>query len=216
MATRLDRVSTTSRLDQERNQAEQARARRRLEATRTKEAPLAGSRERLRQLTAGERELPSRALGGAMASWLALTFGLCYVLLPSLAAITGVNPGLINTFWFDLPSFAIASFVAIIGVLVERPRIDLSSSSRDPVLAAMVGGLGVWALIHNVSAYLVPFADMSFLQFTSLFAINIVEMGMLGMMFASFSKRTDVALALGGGFQLGMFGLLLTLISLVV
>ncbi|MEM6930716.1 MAG: hypothetical protein AAF602_27530 [Myxococcota bacterium] len=214
MATRLDRVtSTRRRVDEPERSARSSSLRdRRTEATGHPTA----SAERLRELAGGERELPARALGGAMASWLALTFGLCYVVLPALAAITGVNPGLINTFWFDLPAFALVSFVAIVGVLVERPRIDLSPSARSPVLAAMAGGLGVWAIIHNVSPYLVPFADMSVLQFTSLLGINIVEMGLLGMMFSSFTKRADVALAMGGGFQLGIFGLLLTLISFVV
>ena len=123
--------------------------------------------------------------------------------------------GLINSFWLDLPAFAITSFVAIVAVLMERPRIDLSKHAHSPVLAATAGGLGVWALIHNLSAFLVPFAEMSFLEFASLLGINIIEMGMIGMMLASFTKRSDVALALGGGFQLGMFGLLLTLFSVL-
>ena len=38
---------------------------------------------------------------------------------------------------------------------------------------------------------------------------------MLGMMFASFTRRRSVALALGGGFQLLVLGLVLTLMSLV-
>jgi hypothetical protein len=37
---------------------------------------------------------------------------------------------------------------------------------------------------------------------------------MLGMMFASFTQRKAVALALGGGFQLLVLGLVLTLMAL--
>lgn len=209
MATRLDRVTTRN---ERARRAASPRTRER-EASWERAAPPA---EGLGEVTTGEKELPVRALGGAMASWFALTFGLCYVVLPALLAITGINPRLINTFWFDLPAFAIVSFVATVGVLVERPRIDLSPSARSPVLAAMAGGLGVWAVIHNASQFLVPFAEMSTLQFTSLLGINLVEMGMLGAMFASFTKRSDVALALGGGFQLALFALLLSFFSFVV
>ncbi len=213
MATRLDRVTTSP------DRSRRASARRAAESgTRgsvAHEGARAGTPERLGEL-GGERELPVRALGGAMAAWLALTFGLCYVVLPAIAAITGVNPGLINTFWFDLPSFAIVSFVTIVAALVERPRIDLSKNARSPVLAAMLGGLGVWAVVHNTSPFLVPFADMSAVKFTSLLGINIIETGMIGMMLASLTKRADVALALGGGFQLGLLGLLLTFLTLAV
>lgn len=212
MATRLDRVSTTANRTPRQQDHHQARLRQlretRADSARATVAAMAPSSER--------QELSPRALGGAMASWLALTFGLCYVVFPALTAITGINPSLIFAFWFDLPAFAIAAFVATVGVLVERPRLDLLSGARDPILAATLGGLGVWAVIHNVSGYLVPFGDMTGLQLASVLGINVVKMTMLGTMFASFTKRTDVALALGGGFQLGAMGLFLTLVGLVL
>lgn len=162
-----------------------------------------------------ETPLPPRLLGGAMASWLALTFGLCSVVLPSVAAITGVYPDLVTSFWYQLPAFAIAAFVATIGALVERPRFTERTAGRDPILAATIGGFAVWAVVQNVSPGLTPFAELGLPQLVTLLGIKLVETTLLGTMFASFTRRTDVALALGGGFQLGVLGLLLTLMSLL-
>lgn len=207
MATRLDRVTTTSsRLDEELDLTPTALVHHR--------APQ--STEALHLPTHVPRRLPVRALGGAMASWLSLTFGLCYVAVPALLAIVGWNTGVIAGFWFSLPAFAMASLIATVGVLIAQPRMQLSlTQPRDPVLAATLGGLGVWAVVHNTSSMLMPFTSMSPLELLSFLGLNVLEMTLLGMMFASFTKRTSVALALGGGFQLLVLGLVLTLMALI-
>lgn len=208
MATRFDRVTTTSsRLDED------------LDISPTALAPAGTylpSTVPLQLPAHVPRQLPVRALGGAMAAWLALTFGLCYVALPSLLAIVGLNTGVISGFWFSLPAFGMASLVAVIGALVARPRVRLDLlGPRDPVLAATLGGLGVWAVVHNTSSLLVPFTQMGPLELASFLSLNVVEMGLLGMMFASFTRRPSVALAMGGGFQLLVLGLVLTLMTLL-
>ncbi|MEZ4237520.1 MAG: hypothetical protein R3F59_15515 [Myxococcota bacterium] len=161
------------------------------------------------------RELPVRALTGAMFAWLSLIFVVCYLILPTVLAVTGVTSGVLAAAPFSLPAFAMASLVAIVGAALARPRLQLSlRRPRDPVLSATVGGLGVWAVVHNTSTFLQPFAAMSPTELFSFLSMNVLEMGMLRMMFASFTQRKAVALALGGGFQLLVLGLVLTLMSL--
>ncbi len=163
------------------------------------------------------RQLPPRAIGGAMVAWLSLVFGVCYLALPLLFSAVGLSPGVLAAVGFSLPAFAMASVVALAGVLVVRPSIRLDwSGPRDPVVSAALGGLGVWAVVHNTTDLLLPFASMSGPQLASFLSLNVLEMSMLGMLFASFTKRHAVAFALGGGFQLLMMGLALTLMSLTL
>jgi len=213
MATRLDRVtSNSSRVDRERDLAARARDRRRAEeARRQAEAPASAAAT----VAAPPRELPPGVLGSAMATWLVLTFALCHVALPAVLRITGIAPEIVNSVVFDLPAFALTSLVAIVGVLLERPRIDLSPMSKAPVGAAMLGGLAVFAVVHNVAPGLVhPFSSMSTAQLASVVGLSVLEIGLVGAMLGSLTKRADVALALGGGFYLGFYGLLLTAIGL--
>jgi hypothetical protein len=209
MATRFDRVTTaSSRLDEDVDLSSTALAR-----PGSTHLP---STIPLNLSAHAPRQLPIRALGGAMASWLALTFGVCYVALPALLAIVGLNSGVIEALSFAFPAFGMASLVAIVGALVFQPRIRLDTlGPRDPVLAATVGGLGVWAVVHNTSSLLQPFLEMGPFELASFLALNVLEMSLLGMMFASFTRRTGVALALGGGFQLLVLGLVLTLMSVL-
>lgn len=161
------------------------------------------------------RALPTRATAGAMMGWLALVFATCYLGLPLLFALTGVTSGILATAPYALPAFAMASFVAIIGVALAQPRVRLDVwGPRDPVLSATLGGLGVWAVVHNTSALLLPFSAMGPVELLGFFGLNVLEMTMLGMMFASFTRRRSVAMALGGGFQLLVLGFVLTLMSL--
>lgn len=197
MATRFDRVTTS---------------------TRTLEADLeVGALVPRRDLLPVHvpRAVPVRAMGGAMVTWLGLVFAGCYVVGPVLLAVTGINFGVIAGLAYSLPAFAMASLVAVVAALLARPQIRLDlRGPRDPVISATLGGLGVWALIHNTSSLLVPFTQMRPLELASLIGLNLVEMTLLGMMFASFTQRRSVALALGGGFQLLMLGLVLTLLAL--
>jgi len=163
------------------------------------------------------RSVPTRGLTLAMAVWLSMIFATCYVALPTVLAMTGLNGGLLTSAIFSFPAFALASIVSVVGAAVAKPEIRLDlAGSRDPVLSATVGGLGVWALIHNTNALLVPFNHMGTAELASFLALNVLEMSLLGMMFASFTRRKLVAMALGGGFQFLMLGLALTLIKLAM
>lgn len=205
MATRFDRVTTTTRPRVSEIDLE-------LEAlVRRPDLDLV----QVHVPTQVPRTLPVRATAGAMMGWLALVFATCYLFLPLLMALTGVTSGIIAAAPYSLPAFAMASFVAIVGVAVVQPRVRLDVwGPRDPVLSATLGGLGVWAVVHNTSSLLLPFTSMGPLEFLGFFGLNVLEMAMLGMMFASFTRRRSVALALGGGFQLLVLGLVLTLMSL--
>jgi hypothetical protein len=209
MATRFDRVTTApSRVDEDVELSPTA-----LAPARSSHLP---STSPLNPPAHVPRQLPVRALGGAMASWLALVFGVCYVAMPALFAIVSLNSGVIGSLSYALPAFGMASLVAIVGALVARPTIRLDTfGPRDPVLAATVGGLAVWAVVHNSSSLLQPFLQMGPLELASFVALNVVEMTLLGMMFASFTRRSGVALAMGGGFQLLVLGLTLTLMTVL-
>ena len=163
------------------------------------------------------KPIPTRGLTLAMAAWLSMIFATCYVALPTALAVTGVNAGLLGSALFSFPAFAMAALISIVGAAIAKPSIHLDlGSRRDPVLSATLGGLGVWAVIHNTNPLLVPFSHMSAAELASFVALNVLEMSMLGMMFASFTRRKLVAFALGGGFQFLMLGLALTLIRFLV
>lgn len=162
------------------------------------------------------RQLPIRSLGGAMAAWLALTFGLCHVAMPAVGVALGVDAGVMAHFWYMMPAFALASFAAVVAAVAAGPRLRLHTSSpRDPVIAATLGGLGVAAVVQNTSALVVPYTALGPWELAAGLGMNVLEMSMLGMMFASFTRRASVALALGGGFQLVVLGLALTLMSIL-
>lgn len=207
MATRFDRVTTTSRPRVSEIDLE-------LEAlVRRPDLDLV----QIHAPADAPQTLPVRATAGAMMGWLALIFATCYLVLPLILAITGITGGILASAPFSLPAYAMASLVAIVGVAIAQPRIRLDIwGPRDPVLSATLGGLGVLALVHNTSAFLKPFGAMGAVELLAFVALNVLEMLMLGMMFASFTKRKSVALALGGGFQLLIFGLVLGLMSLVI
>jgi hypothetical protein len=163
------------------------------------------------------RQLPTRPLAVAMTVWLSTVFAACYVGLPLLLAMTGLNQDILTSSIFSFPAFVMASFVAVVGASIARPEIRLDvAGRRDPVLSATIGGLGVWALVHNTSDLLVPFSAMTGPELISFVGLNVVEMVLLGMMFASFTRSKAVALVLGGGFQMLVLGLVLTLLKLAL
>ncbi|MCB9686923.1 MAG: hypothetical protein H6735_17925 [Alphaproteobacteria bacterium] len=162
------------------------------------------------------QRLPAGVMLGATATWLGSVFALCYVALPAAMAITGVNATVLMSAPRALISFGMGAFVVAVAAAIARPAIRLGfGGPRDPVVSATLGGLGVWAVIHNTSALLEPFWAMSPMELLTFVAANIVEMTLLGMMFASFTRSRAVAMALGGGFQLLTMGLFLTLLTLI-
>jgi len=156
-----------------------------------------------------------RQLGSAMMVWMSMVFALCYVALPMTAANLGLYSGVWDSLWFNMPGFMLATFVAAIGAMVLRPTIKTDvAAARDPVIAAGLGGLLTWGIIHNTSSILVPFADMGVLELTTFVGMNVVEMGLIGMMLASFTRSTLKAFALGMWFQLLVLGMIVGLYAL--
>ena len=207
MATRLDRVtSNASRLDED------------LDLNNTALAPRTSAdpeHTRAAHAVPASSQLPIRSLSGAMAAWLAMTFGVCHVAIPAAAVALGIDAGVLGNFWYAMPAFAMASFAAIIAVVAAGPRLQLNPTApRDPVIAATLGGLGVAAVVQNTSGLLPPYSALGPWELAAGLGMTVLEMSLLGMMFASFTRRISVALALGGGFQLLVLGLALTLMTL--
>ncbi|MFT4628363.1 MAG: hypothetical protein ACI8PZ_007058 [Myxococcota bacterium] len=147
-------------------------------------------------------------LTGAMATWFALILGVCYVAVPTARASVGLLDNLVGHMAFNIPAFVFTAFVVTIGAAVARPDVRLSTDSpRDPVLAASAGGLLAWAVICNLSPILQPFWAMGAGELASFVAANVVEMGLIGMMLASFTRSAGKAFALGALFQVLMLGM---------
>ena len=142
-------------------------------------------------------------------------FGLCYLALPLAATSLGLYSDFWSQLFFNLPAFVLATGIASVGAMVARPTIKTDvRAARDPVIAAGVGGLLTWAIVHNLSSLLVPFAAMDLIELATFIGLNVIEMGLIGMMLASFTRSTVKAFALGMWFQLLVLGLILGLCAL--
>jgi len=160
------------------------------------------------------RPIPSGTLARAMATWLSMVFFLTYLLIPAAGTLLGTGTGVLFTSIMTIPAFVMACITTIVAAALARPHIVLDTRTRrDPVIPAALGGFGVWVVVHNTSSLLVPFAVMTSLDLGMLLGGTVVEMVLLGMMFASMTRRPSVALALGGGFQLLLFGLVFSIWS---
>jgi hypothetical protein len=145
----------------------------------------------------------------ATGAWFALVFALCYVALPAFGELTGLHRGLLGTTPVAALSFGATAFVTAVTAGIVRPSI--SGATRDPVLAATLGGLLVWGVVHNTSWLLRPFSAMSFVELGTFLTFNVIEMFLVGSMLASLTKSRVLAFGLGGTFQLVSLGLFLTL-----
>lgn len=166
----------------------------------------------------GGRVLPVRPLAAAMATWLAAVWISCYVGGPALLTSLGMPGGASAYTVAAVPAFVLASFAVAIGVLAARPAIHLTGrpSLRDPILAAVSGSLAVWVVTQNgVPELLRPFAAMSAGEIGAHLALNGLEASLLGVMFASFTRHTAAAFALGASFKLALMGLALALLALL-
>lgn len=209
MATRFDSVTTRTRIRQPELDFELSEA----ALARVSELALLAESTRPDE----PRRLSPSEIGGAMVTWLTAVFCLCYVVLPVGLSVFGALPQMFvfQNLWYSLPTFAMAGFVAVAAILAVRPRIRLGGP-RDPVLAATIGGLGVWALAENFAGPFVPFAMMGPAHLAGLVALNVVEMFLLGTMLASLTRSTALAFVLGAGFQTLWCGIALSIFALVL
>jgi hypothetical protein len=209
MATRFDSVTSRTRVREPELDLELSEA----ALARVSELALLAARANPEE---ARRVAPSE-LGSALVTWLTVVFCLCYVVLPVGLSLFGVLPAMFvfDNLWYSLPTFAGAGFVAVASALAIRPRIRLRGP-RDPVLAATLGGLGVWALAENFAGPFVPFGLMGTAELAGLVALNVVEMFLLGTMFASFTRSTSLAFLLGAAFQLLWCGVAMAIFALVL
>jgi len=156
------------------------------------------------------RHVPTGALARAMGAWLLMVYLVCWVGLPlASVAITGSSGSLFVSGVLNAPVFLLATLVTVVAAAVANPTVVLATDTRrDPVVSAFAGGLLSWAVIHNVMPFLIPFAAMSTPGLAILVAINVVEMALVGMMLASFTRSHAVAFGLGAGLRWLIAGLL--------
>lgn len=212
MATRFDRVTLHRPPSAERARVE---ARSRLfHATTPVESPV------LRGSTGAVhvegRVLPVRPLAAAMSTWLAAVWVTCYLVAPAALSYLGLAGSASAYTLAAIPAFLFAAFATAVGVLAFRPSIHLAGTRADPVLAAILGSLAVWVWTQNgVPELMRPFTTMGYGEIGALLAVNGLEASLLGVMFASFTRSTAGAFALGASFKLVLMGIALGLLSLL-
>lgn len=164
--------------------------------------------------SAEPRAVPSRALVPAMLAWMSVVFGVCYVGLPMLSAALGWYEGVLGGILFNLPSFLLATFVAVIAAAAANPKVRTDvRANRDPVISAAAGGLLTWLVVHNLSPFLKHFDQFASMELFAFVFMNVIEMTMIGMMLASFTRSKVAAFGLGVGFQLLVLGTVLGLFA---
>jgi hypothetical protein len=158
------------------------------------------------------QELPPVRLAMASVAWLWGIFAVCYVALPVTSYAAGLEDA--GALWV-LPASTVgwlaASVMTAFAVLVNRPAIS-KDHRADPVIAATLGGLVVWALSESLFPFFRPFTEFGGWELAWFAARNVLEMGLLGAMWASFTRRPALAFALGAAFQALTTGVVATLV----
>lgn len=162
-------------------------------------------------------------LAGAAAAWMSMTFLLCYVFLPLTRQAMGLRytsaPSLMEEGLMmagSLAAFGVALAVTIGGIAIAKPSVSLAPGRREPVIAATLGGLLPWVLLHNTLPSLIHFSEMGMGALLSFLAVNVLESAMFGVMLASFTRSPGKAFGLGVAFQMLFMtlGVILTQIAL--
>ncbi len=154
---------------------------------------------------AGARTVPTRALAGAVASWFALVFAICYLAIPAMASLAGLYHGMLPNLVVNTLAFIPMAILTAALVTMLRPKVVTNvSAARDPVVAATLGSLGMWAIGQEVSPLLQSLSTMPLYETVTFTGMNIIESGLFGMMLASFVRSPVKAFALGAAFQ-GLF-----------
>jgi hypothetical protein len=148
------------------------------------------------------REVPRAALAGAVMSWFALVFAVCYVVLPVMAAVFGLYDGVIRNLLPNTLAFVPLAILTTALAAMVRPRvITRIGAPRDPVVSAAFGSFLVWALGHEALTALQPISQMGAIEAVTFAGINVVEHGLFGLMLGSFVRTPLQAFALGVAFQ---------------
>ena len=152
-----------------------------------------------------------RQLQKATAAWMGLSFLTAYAVLPFGAELFGLFPGLLEGFWAGGAAYGILAGACVLAIGRLKPRVLIPRGTgklpSDPFIAATVGSLGTWAVLHNLLPALMPFADMGLAQLVTLTLINVVESTMIGLMLGSFVRSRTKAFALAAAFQVALTAL---------
>ncbi len=150
------------------------------------------------------------ALQKATGAWMGLTFGLGYVVLPALAGLTGIFPGLLSGAFAGGAAYGITTGLLIVAIGKLKPAVRIPRAGvtvKDPFVVATLAGFGTWAVLHNVLGALAPFSSLGLGELASLVGINVIETAMLGLMLGSFTRSRWKAAALAVAVQVLLTGL---------
>lgn len=160
------------------------------------------------------RTVPTRALVGAVGTWFALIYALCYVVLPTAGAALGLYSNLVPNLIVNTIALAPAALITMALVAASQPTVVTNlRASRDPVIAATAGSLLAWLGLVETVDVVQPLSGMPWYEALTFLGFNIVEQGMLGMMLASFTRSPAKAFALGAAFQVLVLGLFVGIVS---
>jgi hypothetical protein len=148
----------------------------------------------------------------ATVAWLGWVYALCYVALPSAGWMLGIG-GSLDTALPSGVAWVGGAVVVAFAVLLRRPSVA-ADGRRDPIAAATLGGLAAWAIAENTLPVFQPFSAFGWGQLAWFAAHNLLEMGLLGAVWASLTRRPAVAFALGAGFQLLVTGVTALLLAI--
>jgi len=152
-----------------------------------------------------------RQLQKATAAWMGLSFLTAYAVLPFGAEVFGLFPGLLEGFWSGGMAYGVLAGACVLAIGKFKPRVLIPRGSgnvpADPYIAATVGSLTAWAVLHNLLPALMPFAEMGLMGFATLAVINLVESAMIGLMLGSFVRSRVKAFALAAAFQAALTAL---------
>lgn len=152
--------------------------------------------------SAAPRQVPARALAGAVLTWLAVVYGLCYLALPLLAAALGLHTVFLGSLILNTLAFVpMALLTAGLASAIRPDVVTKIGAPRDPIVAATAGGLLVWFGAHELSPVLSSILTMPAGEMLSFVTMNVIETSMIGAMLASFARTPGRAFALGAAFQ---------------
>ncbi|MCB9678748.1 MAG: hypothetical protein H6737_26835 [Alphaproteobacteria bacterium] len=152
--------------------------------------------------SSGPRSVPAGALAGAVSSWFAIVFAVCYLALPAIASVMGLYSGMLANLVPNTLALGLMGLVTTALAVVIRPKVVTNvRAARDPVIAATVGSLLMWAGGQELLPQLQALTAMPFYESLTFVGMNVVESSLFGMMLASFARTPAKAFALGAAFQ---------------
>jgi hypothetical protein len=162
----------------------------------------------------GARQVPAGALLKAIPAWLGLTWLACYVAGPLLLAMTTSDHGnVLVTGILTAPAFFATAMATAVAAAVASPRLRLGKGGFEPVAWAAAGWLAVWALVHNTSMILEPFAQMPLDAFGGFLLLNLLEAGLIGAMLGTLTRSRVKAFGFGAAFQAMQMSLGLSILA---